>query len=401
MSFSDHPGSAVSGINSSPTVGDVKRIAAMTDPVLRNLYITQCYCELSNAFAKRTGMMSNWCTFATWASKQAGQTIRSEDLKRTLEDLLIKEKSIEETLSLVISLAKQFGAGRSLEQLRQCSVMFILSDIANRAADAVSRGNKKVFEEIAVEFARFITTCLHDKTYAQENIDRFRAGLHHDDGSGGQELLQEAFDNYYESFFETDLKKKTEACLLANIQIGFHEQIRLQPEIFEALNATLTNTEQVKNRLLAMLFNDAGSLVKLRLSFQRFFGRTGLLDNAAEELVVLMQQTLRKVLTAHLMTLTMPPDNRLQLGRDLLLNYHDDLKLLSHPALLQLLSQVDPTPDSLRETAATDWANLKERMHYIADLFRCYHLRKEMFYEAFTKQQVITMKEGKIPAGRL
>ena len=82
----------------------------MTDPVLRNLYITQCYCELSNAFAKRTGMMSNWCTFATWASKQAGQTIRSEDLKRTLEDLLIKEKSIEETLSLVISLAKQFVA---------------------------------------------------------------------------------------------------------------------------------------------------------------------------------------------------------------------------------------------------------------------------------------------------
>jgi hypothetical protein len=97
----------------------------------------------------------------------------------------------------------------------------------------------------------------------------------------------------------------------------------------------------------------------------------------------------------------MPPDNRLHLGRDLSISYDDDLKILSHPALLQLLSLVDPTPDSLKETGATDWADLKERMHFIADLFRCYHLKKEVFDEAFTKEQVIAMKEGRLPQGRL
>src|SRR5688500_13927308 len=234
--------------------------------------------------------MANWCTFATWASKQAGETIRRDDLERTLEALLKKEEGVEETLSLVVSLAKRFGAGQSLAQLRQSSIAVMLHDTANRAADAVSRGNKKVFEEIAFEFARFIIACLQDGTYVQENIDRFRAGLRPGEPPAGQELLQKAFDNYYQAFFETDIKKKTELCLLANLQIGFHEQTRLQPEITEALNAAIADTEQVKNQLLEMLFKNSGFLVKLRLFFQRIFGKTKLLDKAAEELVMLMQK---------------------------------------------------------------------------------------------------------------
>src|SRR3954451_19338809 len=64
----------------APTVADVERIAALGDPVVRNLQITQCYCELSRTFAGLTGGgPANWCTFATWASRQAGETIRQED----------------------------------------------------------------------------------------------------------------------------------------------------------------------------------------------------------------------------------------------------------------------------------------------------------------------------------
>ena len=400
MPLSHSPGPVAAGV-SSPTVEDVKAIATITDPVLRNLCITQCYCEISKTFAKRTGPVANWCAFATWASKQAGQTIRSEDLKRTLKAFLIKDKGIEEKLLLVASLAKRLGVGQSLEQMRQSGIAVVLNDTAHRAANAVSRGNKKVFEEIAFEFARFKSVCFNDETFVQDNIDRFRGGLRPGEPPDGQELLQKAFYNYYQSFFETDIKKKTELCLLANLQIGFHEQTRLQPEIAEALNAALGNTKQLKDQLLAILFKNVGFAVKLRFFFQRIFGKTDVLDKAAEELVVLIQKALRTVLTAHLMTLTMPPDDRLLLGRDLSMSYHEDLALLSLPELLQLLSQVDPTPDSLQETAATDWANLKERMHFIADLFRCYHLKKEVFEEAFTKEQVKAIKEGRMPEGKL
>ncbi|MCB0230841.1 MAG: hypothetical protein KDH90_17285, partial [Anaerolineae bacterium] len=71
-----------------PTVADVQRIAALDDPVVRNLQITQCYYELSQAMAQLTGPGANWCTVATWASNQAGQSIRKEDLQRALERLV-------------------------------------------------------------------------------------------------------------------------------------------------------------------------------------------------------------------------------------------------------------------------------------------------------------------------
>lgn len=69
-----------------PSISDVERIASVEDPVLRNLQITQCYFEISRAFQTTISPGANWCTFATWASKQAGRTIRREDLVGHFQD---------------------------------------------------------------------------------------------------------------------------------------------------------------------------------------------------------------------------------------------------------------------------------------------------------------------------
>ncbi len=352
----------------APRVEEIDSIASLTDPVLRNLQITQCYCELSTAFAVRMGPVANWCTFATWASKQAGQTIRREDLQRTIEALLKNEPEIEAALS--------------------------------SASDAISRGNKKVFEEIAREFSRFIATCFSDTAYVQSHVDDFCQQLHAGLPPDGQEYLRNAFSYYYQALFEKDLKKKTEFNFLANLEIGFHEQNRLQPEIAEALNASVIDLQQVKSQLLSKLFSGTNFWTRLRLFFQRLFGKT-LLDKAIESLVHRIQHHLRMILTAHLMTLTLPPDNCLHLGKDLSIPYPEDLKQLSNADLLALLAQIDPTPDSLLESGATDWAILPERMHYIAELFRCYHESNELFDAAFTPEQVQTLKAGRLPEGRL
>jgi len=74
---------------------------------------------------------------------------------------------------------------------------------------------------------------------------------------------------------------------------------------------------------------------------------------------------------------------------------------LSYEDLTALLSKIDPTPDSLAQNGATDWADLPERMHFIAELFRCYHFDPALYSDAFTPQQVTSMNEGKLPAGRL
>jgi len=67
-------------LTTSPQVEDVDRIAAMVNPVIRNLEITECYAELTAAMRARSGGAADWCSFATWASRQAGRTIRGEDL---------------------------------------------------------------------------------------------------------------------------------------------------------------------------------------------------------------------------------------------------------------------------------------------------------------------------------
>ena len=71
-------------LSQAPEPAEVRRIAAMHDAVLRNLEITHCYWRLAQAVARRTGAGANWCTFATWASKQAGSTIRGEDAEELL-----------------------------------------------------------------------------------------------------------------------------------------------------------------------------------------------------------------------------------------------------------------------------------------------------------------------------
>src|SRR5688572_18232435 len=73
------------GAGGFPVAAESQRILALSDLTLRNLFITQGYHELSGALSRMLGSSANWCTFATWASKQAGQTIRREDLERFLE----------------------------------------------------------------------------------------------------------------------------------------------------------------------------------------------------------------------------------------------------------------------------------------------------------------------------
>ncbi len=378
----------------APTVAEIERISLFQEPVVRNLKITQCYYELSKAFLARTGSYANWCTFAVWASKQAGQTIRREDLIRTLEAKLKMEPEVAEALGLIATLAKKLGARQNFEQIRNSALGSLLVSVVDKASNAVSRGNKKVFEEIAREFARFMASCYYDTTYSQAKIDAFCAQLLSGDPPNGQAYLRSAFRRYYESFFIEDPKQKAELQLLANLEIGFHEQTRLQPEIAASLNAAAIDSKLVKERLLRILFPNQDYIGRIWLFFQSLFQKTGLLDKAIETLVLKAQIHLRKLLTFHLMTITIPPDRCLRLGQDLTTDFPVYFKELVYPDLLALLKKIDPTQNSLIQSGATDWANLPERLHYIADLFRCYFDAKELFDPPFTEDETLVIKAG-------
>jgi hypothetical protein len=384
-----------------PTVADVERIVALGDPVMRNLHITQSYHELALAMTARTGVCTNWCTFATWASRQAGQTIRKEDFARLIEAIL-QNVPAAQSLPDAVAVAQAIGATGSEDDIQE-SVFKLLNPLAalDRAADAVGQGNKKVFEEIGREFARFAAACLHDEAFDPDSISRFCEGLLPGEPPDGQHYLRQAFTRYYQAFFENDAKTRAELILLANIEIGLHEQTRLQPEIAAALDAALIDRREFRGRLIKALFPRRGWWARLRLFFLRLFDRRTLLDKLLDPLLMEARRRAHLVVTECLLNIGLPHGARLRLGRDVGADFPPSLQVLTLADLLALLDTIDPTPDSTRNTGAVDWAQLPQRMHFIADMFRCYHEAADLFEPPFTGEQVDALKAGQRPTGQL
>jgi len=378
-----------------PSVQDIHRIAELRDPVVRNLQITQCYSELSHALAERNGFSANWCTFATWASRQAGQTIRQEDLIRTFEERFFVSSEISTALEEINTTLIQFGA-----RLRGCfsSEQFLqaLNPAAAfaRASDAVARGNKKVFEEIGFHFARFSQFFAREKHFDGDQTTRFCAELRPGEPPDGQQLLREAFTAYAQAAFQAG-KQKAELVLLANIAAGYHEQTRLQPEIAEALNASASGAIELKRNVLTHL------LPLFRLPAELLTGYTPRLDAAFKRLAAEINHLIRQVITEHLMTLHLSSTEVLRLGHDLSGAFPPLLVHIENRRLSALLGEVDLTPESLNATGATDWANFRERMHFISYFFRIYQERQYLFDAPFTAPQGQILKTGRRPEGPL
>ena len=373
-----------------PSVRDVDAIVACPDPVLRNLRITQAYHALSTAVARRLGPGANWCTFATWASKQAGQTIRGDDLGLTIErvfaDLELVRSAVAEARDFRRVLGHRIASDALLRAVRDaCAPFFTLK----RVAAAVARGNQKVFEEIGREFARFCA--IVPATSGPAALDDFCAGLRPGDPPGGQRLLAAAFLAYGRAHACADGKSRAEQMLFANLQIGLHEQTRLQPEIAEALNTGVPDAGALARRLVEALSSDR---------VRRLPGATRVLGDISGRLAERLRARLRAVITEELMTLALP-GVVLRLGRDVTGQFPPDLVTLADPELRKFLAAVDATPDTTRGSGSDDWAQLADRMHFIADLFRTRHADVTLQQAPFSAEQLRAIAEGLAPRGTL
>jgi hypothetical protein len=384
------------------TPEDIDRVAAVADPIIRNLRITQAYHELSAAAAAHIGSVANWCTYATWASKQAGRTIRKEDLQRAAEAAFRSSPDAERAASQVATEAGRFGAGIPLDA-PLASVWEILDPAAafDRASVAVARGNLRVFEEIGRAFAWFEVDCGAATTAGGLGLALFVERLRPGEPPTGQRYLRQAFAHYDRARFETDPNVRAQLVLLANLEVGFHEQIRLQPEITQALDAGVVDPRDVRDRIVQALFPRAGWILRLRLFVARMFGRRSPLDVAVDALVAEKQRLVRGIVTRHLMSIDLGTGVRLQLGSDLGVGFPPSLREIVLPELRDLLARIDPTPDSERDSGAADWADLGDRIHFIADMFRCFQESPSLFDPPFTDAQLAQLEGGERPVDPL
>jgi len=380
--------------SASALCADIARIVRIEDGALRNLLITQRYHDLSIGMANVLGRGNvNWSTFATWASKTAGASIRGEVVPRSLRALLAREEAFERALGRLRD--RLLGTARG-------PVRETLFDVARSALRRVERqvaeGNLRVFAELAPMFATFQATFFglsqpHDELYAAfEREMAFRPGP--PSLEDGQDLLRLAFRNYYESVFETDEALKAQKILLANTQIGLHEQTRLQPNIQGALDAPIR--EVVEGRAIRRLPSFLPS--PLRGPFESFARAV------ARPIIKLTTRIWEHVATETMMSIGLPGGRLLPLGRDVPISkegFPAPLREISCAPLQQLIAEYDQNSHNTLGSGAEDWASLPQRMHFIIDLFRVSQQDLSLYDHPFSGAQREAFEAGRMPPGPL
>jgi hypothetical protein len=383
-------------VGTVPTVEDVAKTTRVPNRVIRNLKITHSYASLAAAVRRRTGPAANWCTFATWASRQAGSTIRGEDLLARFGRCLGRRPWVTAPLQSLSRMLLRKGIFEPATALgRVIAEIHTPFDAFERASTAVAEGNLKVFEEIGREFARFLAEVPgHARTDSPEFLG-FIAGLRPGLPPDGQEYLRKAFGHYVQRQHEADPAARAVLMLLANLEIGLHEQTRLQPEIAAAVDAPLITASDLGMRLLHVLIPASD---RWRAAIRRPLAAVlgALAARVRREAVAVTRQ----VVTESMMVLTLPTG---------VLSLGCNLTAAVPPVFLQASDETlrsferafhECRPDG-GDCAATDWCDLRQRMHYIIHLFRAYAEEPALFSSPFTPEQVACFESGMVPEGDL
>jgi hypothetical protein len=381
-------------LTTSPQVEDVDRIAAMVNPVIRNLEITECYAELTAAMRARSGGAADWCSFATWASRQAGRTIRGEDLLERVDQILGRRSWLLAPLAALSRVLLRKGLFQPQTTLgRICAAIHTPFDAFERASTAVAAGNLEVFAEIGREFARFLAAVPPDASESSPEFLAFAAHLSSGPPPDGQDYLRDAFAHYQRQRRETDRAARAAWMLLANVKIGLHEQMRLQPQITAAVDAPLTTAVDLGERVVRAWMPVRRWPVAADRAAAAIAGVAA--ARLRREAIAVTQQAI----TESMMVLSLPTIV-LSLGRNLIAPVPATLAVA--PAFLAaFISDFDPCAAGGTACAATDWCDLGQRMHYIVHLFRAYAEESTLFSRPFTPDQVAAFRAGLVPGGAL
>lgn len=366
------------------TLAELERIVRESDAVLRNLLITHTYHQLSAGLSRTVNAQNvNWCTFATWASKTAGRSIRNEEVPRYFLECIGLDGQLRESVSRP---SFRLLAFTGLEPRVRAAALAVLREVSEQVAD----GNRKVFEELAPLFARY-----RDLDRA---ADRSAALARFLDGelrpgsteAGGQDLLRQAFSSYEQARAAVDPKECAELMLLANCRIGLHEQTRLQPNIRAAMDApiSLLFIKHLRRALPAPIGWFVGPVVGLWL--RPFLKR--------------LQSEWERIATRYAMNLALPSGQEIPLGNDLPERpawYPPDLAQISHLDLREILTRFDSNLNTTAGSGANNWAELQDRMGFIVELFRSRQQDSLLLGAPFTPAQVADLQQGRVPTGPL
>jgi len=367
-------------------------IAQLDDAVLRNLCITQRYHDLSLALSRTIGGPDvNWSTFATWASKTAGQSIRNEEVPPFVDDLVGEaDDEVMHPLGKIESVIHEIVPTTGFH------ASFLLAPIKETigtVSDQIGEGNKKVFAELAPLFQLFVDQMGVAPPPSKDGLAVVMRAV------AGKDLLVSAFQGYYDAIVEPDPVEKARLMLLGNCKIGLHEQTRLQPEIEGAMDAPIDVI--LRKHLHGSLNTGSGRGLFARL--------VDAVEKPLADLTDVVKVLWERVATRYLMTLALPGGAELPLGRNIPKDASSPdyvpppLQNITAPTdLLKLLQQFDRARGASDVgSASVDWRELSDRMNFIVNLFRSRQQAPELLEQPFNDEQRAAILDGKVPAAEL
>jgi hypothetical protein len=380
--------------SSSPIPTDIERVSHLADPVLRNLLITQRYHQLSLCLRRAIDPINvNWSTFATWASKTAGQSIRSEEVPRLVREVLFGASDLPERLSAINDVLRRVHPKAALGVP---PLLAHVTETLHAVSGCIADGNLKVYSEIAPQFGRFLRAFRPGESYDPKRLDRYLAEFSEGPPEReGQTLLREAFMNYYLASMAQHPRRRAHLILLANCQVGLHEQTRLQSNIEDAMNTPIVDIFR------ARVTESVRGNVSMRVQGLIASALDAVLEPFLEDITRLW----RNAATRFLMELALPAGRTMGLGNDVPVPtgrdtfFPTELQAIHEPGpLLELLDRFDRAPGDLPfGSAAKDWACLDDRMNFIVNLFRSRQHDVRLFNPPFSDEIVRAIESGRRP----
>ncbi len=229
-------------------IGRIAEACAEPDAARSNRMITQLHYGLSEALANALGRDGgpNFHTWAVWGSRKAGVTIRQEDLDSAIRNATVTAGVVGMLVGAATGLliGRQVGwsgvvlnaviAGGAGALTGGCTGKRTAIWSRAEAATLILKGNQTVLQDIGQQSAKFLELLEGGATHEERSA--FFAGLRRGATERhGQDRLATAFRSYLEAFDAEDPAAKREAMITGNCEIVYHEHIRLEPYIREAM----------------------------------------------------------------------------------------------------------------------------------------------------------------------
>jgi hypothetical protein len=383
----------------TPLPTDIPKIIAEPQAALRNLLITQRYADLSACLCETIGTPDNvnWSTFATWASKTAGQSIRDEEVPPFVRDVLADAED-----DLTHHLGRVESVIHAIVPTTGFHASFLLEPIEDTlrgVSQSIAVGNRKVFEELAPLFAEFVGKFRGQPAADEKTLAAFVGTLDpRPISDGGQGALVSAFTGYFAAMRAEDAVVQSRLVLLGNCLIGLHEQTRLQEQIQEAMDAPVE--EIFTQHLHLSLSTTPGGL------FDRLRDAVA---GPLKDLHEVVRDVWECIATRFLMSLALPGGKALPLGRNIppvaaARDYlPSSLQNITNPDdLVKLLAQYDRARGaSDYGSASVDWRRLDDRMNFIVNLFRSRQTDDDLLGQPFTTAQRACFEAWTMPGPEL